>query len=119
MATICSLPLSKRLTDQLVELDLVQFDEIATLSEFDLREIRLDRPARIELARAPAPPQSTMRWVRVRLNKLSPLLNRGWVWKTLPLRRRERIVLVSPRGVVWEFKLHHGAWLRRVTESQK
>jgi len=52
MATICSLALSKRLTDQLVELDLVQLDEIAALTQFDLREIRLDRPARVELARA-------------------------------------------------------------------
>jgi hypothetical protein len=59
-----------------------------------------------------------MRWIRVRLNKLNPLLERGWVWKTVPLRRRPRVALVSPRGVVWEFKLYRGAWLRRVEESE-
>lgn len=52
MATICSLALSKRTTDQLVELDLVELEEIATLTQDELREIRLDRPARVELARA-------------------------------------------------------------------
>jgi len=52
MPTICSLPLSKRLTEQLVRLDLVHLDQIETLTVTELRAIRIKRQARVELARA-------------------------------------------------------------------
>lgn len=59
------------------------------------------------------------RWIRLRLNRLPALLERGWVWSALTLRRRQHLTLISPAGVVWEFKLHHGAWLRRVDEMNE
>jgi len=64
------------------------------------------------------PTPTAQRWVRLKLKRLPALMERGWVWTALPLRRRQRLVLVSPRGTYWEFKLHHGAWVRRVEETE-
>lgn len=56
-------------------------------------------------------------WIRIRLKRLPRLLARGWVWSSLPLEGRQCLVLKSPRGAIWQFKLGSGAWLRRVTQT--
>jgi hypothetical protein len=50
--TIYNLPLSRRLTRRLEKLELIELDEIQNLTVTDLRQGRLDRKGRVELARA-------------------------------------------------------------------
>jgi len=53
-------------------------------------------------------------WIRLRLDRITPLLDRGWAWASMPIHGRPRLTLVSPRGVIWQFKLGRGAWIRRL-----
>lgn len=60
-------------------------------------------------------------WRRVHLAKLARVLwgcapERRWRWQ--PVKQGERTVrleIVSDRGVVWDFKLTGGAWIRKQT----
>lgn len=58
-----------------------------------------------------------MPWIKIKLPLLNRLLReRGWGWERRVLEGRARLCVRAPRGVLWEFKLNRGAYLRRVTE---
>ena len=70
----------------------------------------------------PLPPSATTcpsePWIRIRLKGLTQLVNapppRRWRWTTERQVGARRMVLVSPRGQRWAFRLNRGAWLQRL-----
>ena len=57
-------------------------------------------------------------WRKVRMVRLCRLLNEvrpelKWQWRVAEKNGRKQLLVVSPRGVEWEFRLHKGAFLRR------
>lgn len=56
-------------------------------------------------------------WRRIRFGMVVMLTEEvpfrlRWRWKTVWKQKRKKLCLKSPRGKIWEFKLHHRAWLR-------
>jgi len=37
-----------------------------------------------------------------------------WCWRRDKVQGRPALLLVSPRGPRWQFKLNGGAWIRRI-----
>ena len=70
----------------------------------------------------PLPPSATTcpsePWIRISLKGLTQLVNapppRRWRWTTERQVGARRMVLVSPRGQRWAFRLNRGAWLQRL-----
>ena len=65
------------------------------------------------------------RWQKMRLVKMAWLLNHAperirWRFRkksaATDAQRATRLQLVSPRGVVWDFKLNGGAWIKKADE---
>lgn len=59
-------------------------------------------------------------WIRAKLRRLAWLcydapLRLRWTWLKQEKNGRARLCLVSPRGVIWEFKLSGGAWLSKIS----
>ena len=56
-------------------------------------------------------------WQKIRIAGLIRLLElpapRRWVWESAVCEGRVVWLLRCPRGVAWEFRLRHGAWVRR------
>lgn len=57
-------------------------------------------------------------WTKIRLRSVSWLCfdapeNLRWAWINTVDDGRTQIKLVSPRGVLWDFKLGSGAWIKR------
>jgi len=57
-------------------------------------------------------------WTRIRLAGLNRLLTAPpalrWQWETDVVDGRKRLLLRTPRGVVWRFRLNRGAWVRKI-----
>jgi hypothetical protein len=54
-------------------------------------------------------------WIKVKLFGITNLTELcppklRWQW----CRRSSHLALRSPRGVLWQFKLHRGCWLKRL-----
>ena len=60
-------------------------------------------------------------WRRVHLHRLarvfrgsrSAAAGRGWHWRKAPGEKTARLQIVSAHGVVWDFRLAGGAWIRK------
>jgi len=53
-------------------------------------------------------------WRRIRLARLAWLITqRGWRWEKTVKAGRPCLMVVSPRGVKWRFRLQRGAWIRK------
>lgn len=72
----------------------------------------MNPPAATNLPSDPCP------WIKIRLPGLVRLVNAPlplrWRWATELHHGRKRMVLVSPRGSRWAFRLNRGAWLQRL-----
>jgi len=57
-------------------------------------------------------------WQRIRLAGLNRLVNAPlplrWRWETVVQDGRKKLLLRTPRGVRWQFRLQRGAWVRRL-----
>lgn len=65
-----------------------------------------------------------MKWQRIRFPILAELLHHKkerlrWKWLCEERNGRKHLLIVSPRGVRWDFKLNGGAWIRRANQPGK
>lgn len=61
-------------------------------------------------------------WTRIKVRALARLMNGvplrlQWHWRTSTKKNAPRLQMVSPRGVVWDFRLKGGAWMRRAKDD--
>ena len=58
------------------------------------------------------------KWIRIKLAGVNRLVTPPgrWRWETDTAHGRKRLLLRSPHGALWHFKLNGGSWLRRVAK---
>lgn len=57
-------------------------------------------------------------WSKIKFPVLAGLIDHdGWQWQTVVVAKKKRLRVVNPRGVVFDFRLHRGAFLRRVEQQ--
>ena len=60
-------------------------------------------------------------WVRISFRDVARLVHerpegRAWSWRRGTVQGRPRLQLVNPFGVVFDFRMARGTWLRRAEE---